>query len=278
MNASKTASSTDESAASQRPSTSPAGALAGRDQSLSEIMAALRAIQKSNRGAGGYARWVNRRIGRLFAAIAFKAGFTPNQVTIVSALFTFPAIVFIAVFQPTLWTGVIIALMLEIGFALDAADGQLARLRGGGSPAGEWLDHVVDSFKCSAFHVAILICWFRFYDLPNDALLLIPIVFGLQYTVFYFTIMLTEQLRRSASGITSSSRPKTNEPAPILRSIIVLPNDYGILSLSLVLLGFPVLFFWFYTLMTLINIVFLLGALPKWYREMVALSKPKVAA
>jgi phosphatidylglycerophosphate synthase len=128
--------------------------------------------------------------------------------------FTFGGITAIALFRPTWWLGLLIAAVLATGLALDAADGQLARLRGGGSAAGEWLDHVVDAFKVSSIHVAVLICWYRFYELPSDSHLLIPIMFGLQSTVFYFAIMLTEQLRRSATGLSPSSPPVHHQSSP----------------------------------------------------------------
>jgi phosphatidylglycerophosphate synthase len=249
-------------------------ALASPTQPYSEVVATLRAAQKSNRGAPGYARWVNRKLGRYLAAAAFKAGLTPNHVTTISAVFTFTAMILIATLRPTIGVGVLIAALLAFGFALDAADGQLARLRGGGSPAGEWLDHVVDCVKCSALHLTILISWYRFFDLSTDALLLIPLAFAMQSSIFFFTIILTEQLRRSATGVKPSSQPHTNEHAPVLRSIIVLPADYGLFCVSFVLFGFHTVFIWVYAVLAVINIGFLLGALPKWYGEMTAISKP----
>src|SRR6478672_2588323 len=169
--------------------------------------------QKTAKGAPAYSRFVNRRAGRYLAAAAYQTGRTPNQVTAASAASSAAAIALVALVPPSAVLGVAVALLLALGYALDSADGQLARLRGGGSPAGEWLDHVVDCIKCSGLHVAVLICWFRYFDLPDAALLLIPLIFGLQYSVFFFTIILTEQLRRASVGINSSSRPKTNEPA-----------------------------------------------------------------
>jgi phosphatidylglycerophosphate synthase len=246
-------------------------ALANPQQPLSEIMQSLAGIQKSNRGAPGYARWVNRKLGRVLAAVAFKLSLTPNQVTIVSAILTFTAITLVAAARPSIGLGVLITLLLVAGFALDAADGQLARLRGGGSAAGEWLDHVIDAVKCTSVHLVVLIGWYRFYDLPNDALLLIPVAFTLQSSVFFFAIILTEQLRRPYKGIKSSTLPQTNEPAPILRSIIVLPADYGLLCLTFLLFSASTVFIVVYSLLMVINVVFLLGACVRWYREMATL-------
>ena len=94
----------------------------------------LATAQKSNRNAPAYSRWVNRPLGRIFAATAFKLGLTPNQVTAISAVFTFAGIGVLATGTPSWWLGVLVAALLVLGYALDSADGQLARLRGGGQP------------------------------------------------------------------------------------------------------------------------------------------------
>ena len=114
----------------------------------------LAAAQKGATGAPAYSRFVNRPLGRVFAALAFHAGLTPNAVTAVSAACTGTGIVLLAVRPPSWGLGIAITACLVLGYALDAADGQLARLRGGGSPAGEWLDHMVDAAKASGLHLA----------------------------------------------------------------------------------------------------------------------------
>ena len=62
-----------------------------------ELVVRLTAAGKSNRGAGGYSRWVNRPLGRHCAAAAFRLGLTPNQVSIISSVFTFAALAVIAI-------------------------------------------------------------------------------------------------------------------------------------------------------------------------------------
>ena len=116
--------------------------------SFREAHARLAAAQKGHaRGAPAYSVYVNRRVGRLLAAIAHARGATPDQVTGISAIHTFLAIGILALAPMHPWTGVVVALLLALGYAWDSADGQVARLRGGGSVAGEWLDHFVDALK-----------------------------------------------------------------------------------------------------------------------------------
>src|SRR5476649_857285 len=91
--------------------------------------------QKPGRGAPPYSRWVNRRLGKYLAAAAYVIGLTPDQVTIISACFTFAALILVIVIAPVWWLGILVAVLLLLGYALDSADGQLARVRGGGSRA-----------------------------------------------------------------------------------------------------------------------------------------------
>ena len=93
--------------------------------------------QKPGRGAPPYSRWINRRLGKYLAAAAYVIGLTPVQVTIISACFTLAALVLVIVVAPVWWLGILVAVLLLLGYALDSADGQLARVRGGGGQQGE---------------------------------------------------------------------------------------------------------------------------------------------
>ena len=109
---------------------------------------------------------------------------------------TLASIILLAVMTPTVWFGLVLTALLTLAYALDSADGQLARLRGGGSPAGEWLDHVFDCVKASTLHMAVLISWYRHFDRP-ELQLLIPVAFGVQASVWFFAMILGEKLRPS---------------------------------------------------------------------------------
>lgn len=242
--------------------------LAERGNGVAEVRRRLKGAQKPARGAPGYTRWVNRPMGRYLASVAFVLGLTPNQVTAVSAVLTTLGITLIAA-APMSWAvSVVIALTLALAFALDSADGQLARLTGKGGRSGEWLDHVVDAAKTSALHLAVLIGWYRGYELEREWLYLIPILYAFEATVFYFSIMLTEQLRREGSPPLAA---KAGESAPALRSILVLPADYGLLCLSFLFFAWPEVFIVLYAMFLVPNIIFLLGAWVRWYREMKAI-------
>lgn len=233
--------------------------------SFAEALGKLQYAQKSAKGAPAYSRFVNRKAGRVLAAAAYRVGATPNQVTAVSALFTYAAIAVIALASPSPLVGVVICVLLVVGYALDAADGQLARLRGGGSVAGEWLDHVVDAGKISALHLAVLVAAYRHLDVA-PGWLLVPIGFAVVAAVMFFAMILNDLLRRTknvakANGVTHST----------IRSILVIPTDYGVLCVAFLTFGYPQVFAVVYALLFVANAAFLALALVKWFRDAAAL-------
>jgi phosphatidylglycerophosphate synthase len=225
-------------------------------------------------GSPAYSRFVNRKIGRILAAGSFHLGLTPNQVTFISAAFSAAAIALITLVPPTPAVAATIALALLLGYAFDSADGQLARLRGGGSPAGEWLDHVVDSVKTSALHLAVLLGWYQHYQVDMHALL-IPIGFTLVAAVFFFVQILTDQLRRAHPS--QAPAPADSSWKAVLRSLIVAPTDYGLLCMIFAIYAWQAGFIVMYSLMLAGTALFLVAALPKWYRE-TATFRPKESA
>lgn len=249
---------------SRRPGPVPSAARPDPRSSVSAIVTALASAQKPGAGAGAYGRWVNRPAGRVLAAVSYKVGLTPNAVTGISALLSFSGIAAIALLRPQWWTGVLIALCLAVGYAFDSADGQLARLRGGGSPVGEWLDHMVDAAKISSLHVAVLIGAYRFTDL-TAGWLLVPIGYVVVAAVMFFGMILIDQLRRQfAADGRAVERPTPGN----LRSLLVIPADYGLFCVAFLLAGSPAVFGWVYLAFFVANAVFLAGAARKWFHEL----------
>jgi phosphatidylglycerophosphate synthase len=232
---------------------------------VGDTLRRLSGAQKGAVGAPAYSRFVNRRLGRWLAALAFHAGLTPNTVTLISAGFTATGIGLLALVPPSLGVGIAVAACLVLGYALDSADGQLARLRGGGSPAGEWLDHMVDAVKASALHLAVLVAAYRFEIVEPGVLLLVPIGYSVVDAVTYFGTMLNESLR-ARHGAPTRALPGAQR-AGIGRSLRNLPTDYGLLCCVFLLYGAPALFFPAYTVLFLAAAGFLAAASVKWFRE-----------
>lgn len=257
-------------------STDPGGSRTQDAPSHRAVVAQLAGAQKSSKGAPAYSRFVNRPLGRQFAALAFRTGRTPNQVTVLSGLLSFAGIAVIALVSPTWWSGLLVGVLLVLGYALDAADGQLARLRGGGSYAGEWLDHMVDAAKIVSLHLAVLIGLYRFTDRAGSGWLLVPIGFTAVACVSFFGMILNDQLRRGLAAATGVTVDRGNTSP--LRSLLVIPTDYGLLCVVFLTFGLTDVFFPLYTFLAAYSALYLGAAAVKWYREMSRLTPGKAVS
>lgn len=234
------------------------------------VLRELRGAQKSSKGVSLYSRYLNRPAGRLLAAGAYRVGLTPNQVTLVSAAFTFASIAAVALMEPSWWLGVLVYAGLVVGFAFDSADGQLARLTGRGGPDGEWLDHVVDCAKMILVHSAVLISFHRFGALPGEGWLLLPLGFLFVAVLTFCAGLLREQLGKAAVR-TAPVAAGPGVPVSRVRAVALLPADYGVFCLVFLLLGVPGAFRAGYAVLAAVHALFLVAFLAKWFRELKAL-------
>ena len=203
----------------------------------------------------------------------------------ISGAFSFAGIIVLALGKPSLACALIVAFALILGYALDSADGQLARLRGGGSLSGEWLDHMVDAAKLSCLHLAVLICFYRSFHFHSAGWLLIPAGYMVVVAVWFFGIMLVGELRKrkvdttnssgsnssgSANTTDASTKQATKQAEPhssLLRSLMVLPQDYGFLCIAFLLFFSRDAFLGIYTFLFAGNALLLGGSVVVWYRE-----------
>lgn len=239
----------------------------GRTSRFQQSLHRLSTSQKiAAPGSPPYSVYINRKVGRYVAAATYLAGWSPNKISCVSAALTFSGILLLATAPSAWWVGPTVWALLAVGYAFDSADGQVARLKGGGSPAGEWLDHVLDSAKLSSLHLAVLVAAYRNFNLPSDAWLLVPIAFSVVSAVSFFSMILNDHLKLIYSrvdGIKSQSRSGS-----VAKSILLIPTDYGVLCLLFILIGNASLFFTVYTLFFVANASHLLLASFKWFKDM----------
>jgi phosphatidylglycerophosphate synthase len=133
---------------------------------------------------------------------------------------------------------VVVAMLL--GYALDSADGQLARLVGSSGPSGEFLDHLADAIRQPATHLAIAACLVSRTDLDASWPVVVAVVFAMVSSVWFFGQILAEHLlpaRAVAPGAT----------APPWVSFVKIPYDVSFLYLLLVLLPWAWVFVSCYT-------------------------------
>lgn len=238
---------------------------------IGEAMQQLRSAQKSSRGAPAYSRFINRPLGRPLAATAAHFGLTPTQVTMLSAASTFAGIACIALLPLEWWASLAITALLVLGYALDSADGQLARLTQSFSASGEWLDHMFDAAKAVTIHLAVLAAWLRYPDLA-PWLLVVPAAFAAMASTFFFGVIAVDLLRRihrleHPSDLPADGPSRTS----VGYSLLVAPADYGLLCLLFVLLFLPAVFVPLYTALTVVNGALLLASSVRWYRSLRAL-------
>ncbi|WP_460459433.1 CDP-alcohol phosphatidyltransferase family protein [Angustibacter peucedani] len=219
-------------------------------RSYRAAVARLGAAQKPKSSTPAYLLYVNRKLGGRAAAVGHVLGLTPNQMTAASAFVSALGIAVLAAVEPTWWVGVLVSALLLLGYALDSADGQLARLRGGGSPAGGWLDHVTDTAKTSALHGAVLLTLLRAHP-DRTWVLLLPLAFLVVTMTTFFGLM-----QRDALLPGSATRREESSRRALLRSIALLPTDFGVLALCFVLLGSPTSFLVGYSLLLLSTALF----------------------
>jgi hypothetical protein len=233
---------------------------------FAEALGELRGAQKTAKGVSLYSRFVNRPAGRVLAAAAYRARLGPNQVTLVSAAFSAGAVAAVALTHPGGWLALAAWAALAVGFAFDSADGQLARLTGRGSAAGEWLDHVVDAAKITAVHAGVLISWYRFPGAAHThgGWLLVPLGFQLVAVTTFAGGLLADKLKPRPATPAGGPAPG---PSP-LRAVALLPVDYGVFCLVFLLLGTGSGFRWAYTALAAVHALYLAAFLGKWFREL----------
>jgi phosphatidylglycerophosphate synthase len=229
----------------------------GEQGGLRSTLTALRGAQKTPRGVSWYSLLANRPAGRYLAAVAHVLGLTPDAVTGLSALASGSGAALLLVAPSSLPVSVLVAVLLALGFALDSADGQLARLQGSGGTAGEWLDHVVDCAVKLLLHGLVLVAWYRAG--VRGALLLVPLAFQ-SVTVLLF-------VAGTLAGLLLG-RPVERRAAPGRRDAVsrwvLLPVDHGVLCWSFVLWSWTGLFRGWYAVLLVVQALALVVLCAHW--------------
>lgn len=225
-------------------------------------MIGLASAQKPGNGVPAYTRWVNRRLARFAAAAAYSAGWSPNAVTAASAALSVAALWIMVAVPQTAPLGIAVGCLLAAGYVLDSADGQVARLGRRGSPAGEWLDHVVDAVRTPALHLAVLV---GLYAVPGIGTW--PLLVALGYCLVSVGEFMSQILAEQLSG----RNDPPSSPSGVVKSFILLPTDNGTLCWIFLLWGMPSLFVWVYGAMFLLNAVHTAISMRRKYVRLTAL-------
>lgn len=226
---------------------------------------ALRSAQKPPRGVSLYSIYVNRPLGRRVAAAAHVLGLNPNQITVLSGLSSFAAIILLVTITPSLVEGAGVAFLLALGFVLDSADGQVARLLGSGNRRGEWLDHMVDCAVKLGLHLAVFLGIDHFTKAKK--LLLIPLAYQVVAILIFFGGTLTAKLLESAAA---DGVPRREARSSAMSRVLLLPADHGTLCLAFLLWGWHHEhgFLVFYGALLAANAVLAAAYMRAWWRDL----------
>ncbi|MFK3676791.1 CDP-alcohol phosphatidyltransferase family protein [Microbacterium sp. NPDC090218] len=230
--------------------------------SYAEARRALASAQKAGAGVPAYLRWVNRPLGGQAAVVGAAWGASPNGVTALSALIGAAGVGVLAA-VPQWWAGPVAAVLLLLGYVLDSADGQLARIQGRGGPAGEWLDHVVDGVRAPLVHIAVAIHLLQTGAAPW--LVLIAGLFSVLVSGWFLSQLLAEKLLPKAPPSTDDGR------RGILESFIKQPQDPSTTYVVLTFIGLPVVFAVLYAALFAWHVLIFAGSLRRKHSQLTAL-------
>lgn len=99
----------------------------------------------TNRGGGLFSEAVSQRLGAGFALTAYRLGLAPTALTLANLVLGLAvSVVVVANAGAGWWVGLLALVGWQVAYALDCADGQLARVTGKANPAGARVDVLCD--------------------------------------------------------------------------------------------------------------------------------------
>jgi hypothetical protein len=144
-------------------------------------------------------------------------------------------------------------------------------VQGGGSRAGEWLDHVADIVKITSLHSAVAVSLLRFFDLHSWWPLAAPVVFLVANVTQFFGMMLRDKLVTIGAG--GPAARAGGGSSSVVVALVLLPLDHGTLCLAMLALGAHAVFLWCYAFLAACTAVFAVRSLSRAYRQLLALDR-----
>jgi phosphatidylglycerophosphate synthase len=191
----------------------------------SEIAAIYKASKKK-KDINWYTEWVARPPAAVVVYLLRNTPITPNQVTFLSAFVAVGACAIFALLPGSwLWL-VVAAVVFELSFVLDCADGQLARYRKIASPLGHLLDFLMDELKAMMLYASVAA---RLWQETGDARLLVVGLAGLFCLAAGLT--LTSFTRRPEYG-TAKEWTEDGQPAQVggrkgIAGLVLSPIEFA---------------------------------------------------
>ncbi|HEX5594836.1 MAG TPA: CDP-alcohol phosphatidyltransferase family protein [Micromonosporaceae bacterium] len=213
---------------------------------------------RTNRGGGLFSEAISQRLGALFALAAERLGLTPTALTLTNLVVGLSASATAVVLAgpvaagtvPAWAVGLIVLVGWQVAYALDCADGQLARVTGQGSPAGARLDVLCD--VAAQVGLATVLSATAVAQRPGTPVWLLTIFAG-----SLLVNLMTSVLQSGESA--ASLVPSTSLPVRVVK----LVRDYGaiVAAAGLVVAFVPAQTVWVIVALTVVNGGFLLASI-----------------
>jgi len=194
---------------------------------VKEIFEKIEAGYANKRRGLPYTRFISLQLGKPFAALFYTLNITPNWITLFSALTALGAVIIINTVDGW-WGGLAMLVMLQLSYALDCTDGQVARLQGTSSPQGAWFDLLMDRITGFALITGILF-WFGQQELLTQEQFFPVFVLCLFANTFFSYAANLKGLIFPPSGDGNAGRSNW------LKELVFSPSDTGFYYLFLAL-------------------------------------------
>jgi phosphatidylglycerophosphate synthase len=211
-----------------------------------------------NRGGGLFSELLSQRLGAVFALAAQRLGLPPTALTMANLVLGLAASVTVVALAPAVaagsvpaWPVGLVALVgWQVAYALDCADGQLARVTGTGSAAGARVDVLCDVAAQIALVTALSAT--AVAQRPGTPTWLVAAFAGTWMVNLVTSVM--QSGPNAASMVTSTSLPVR---------LVKLVRDYGavIFVAGVVLTLVPACAAWVVAAFTMVNGGFLLASI-----------------
>ncbi|MGS2617301.1 CDP-alcohol phosphatidyltransferase family protein [Micromonospora sp. LZ34] len=225
---------------------------------LAEPRPTVADFHRVNRGGGLFSESISQWLGAVFALVAQRLGLRPTALTITNLVLGLATSVTVVALAgpvaagdvPAWLVGLLALVGWQVAYALDCADGQLARVTGQGSAAGARVDVLCDVAAQIALVAALSAT--AVAQRPSTPSWLVAVFAGTWMVNLVTSVM--QAGPNAASMVTSTSLPVR---------LVKLVRDYGavIFVAALVLLLAPALAFWVIVAFTLVNGGFLLASI-----------------
>jgi phosphatidylglycerophosphate synthase len=206
-----------------------------------------------HRGGGLFTETVSQRIGAQLSVLAYRRSLPPTALTLANLVLGLAASALVVALHgraPAALVGLGALLLWHLAYALDCADGQLARVTGQTSPAGARVDVLCDVALQIALVAAASTVAAQYAPRPAPALIA---AFAATWMVNLITSIL--QQGGSAASLVGGRSPAIR--------VVKLIRDYGaVITLVGVVLAFaPQWTFWLLAGFTAANGLFLLASI-----------------